>query len=141
MDDQPPASGGDVNVGPLHKHCATCFSFTRCVARNNDPDERCDFQPCELGCGAVFHGCKALDHHLVCENARVPCLNAEIGCPVILPRKDRGRHLAKCPASVVVCMAEWNRWPVFSAERRKHIPFKQRNPYASQGQLGKDDHV
>ena len=30
-------------------------------------------------------------------------------------------------------MAEWNRWPVFTAQKRKHIPFKQPNPYGHQG--------
>ena len=37
-----------------------------------------------------------------------------------------------------VCMAEWNRWPVFTAQKRKHIPFKQPNPYGHQGQLDYD---
>ena len=35
-------------------------------------------------------------------------------------------------------MAEWNRWPVFTAQKRKHIPFKQPNPYGHQGQLDYD---
>ena len=33
-------------------------------------------------------------------------------------------------------MAEWNRWPVFTAQKRKHIPFKQPNPYGHQGKKG-----
>ena len=56
-----------------------------------------------------------------------------------MQRKDQGVHLEKCPASVVICMAEWNRWPVYSSERKKHIPFRQSNPHAYEGQLGKVD--
>ena len=51
-------------------------------------------------------------------------------------RKRLGSHLASCPASVVVCMAEWNRWPVFSQDRKR--PFRTKNPYAHEGQLGED---
>lgn len=42
---------------------------------------------------------------------QVPCINSEYGCPVTLPRRLRAAHLVSCPASVVLCMAEWNRWP------------------------------
>ena len=35
-------------------------------------------------------------------------------------------------------MAEWNRWPVYTMQKRVHIPFKQCNPYGHQGQLDYD---
>ena len=53
-------------------------------------------------------------------------------------RKEINTHLVKCPASVIVCMAEWNRWPVYTAVRRKNVPFKQFNPYGEPGQLDFD---
>ncbi|CAG0920715.1 unnamed protein product [Notodromas monacha] len=35
------------------------------------------------------------------------------GCRKLMKRRERGSHLAKCPASVVTCTAEWNRWPMW----------------------------
>ena len=58
-----------------------------------------------------------------------------------MPRKQLAAHLESCPASVVICMAEWNRWPVYSSERKKHIPFRQSNPHAHEGQLGNLDRI
>ena len=52
------------------------------------------------------------DHRLLCMNERVPCINASNGCPAMLPRRTLARHLEHCPASVVFCTMEWNRWPV-----------------------------
>ena len=75
----------------------------------------------------------------LCPSLELPCLNAWIGCPETMPRSRLGTHLAHCVASVVVCMAEWNRWPLYTSERQKHIPFRQRNPYANEGQLGERD--
>ncbi|GIY18476.1 f-box only protein 30 [Caerostris darwini] len=43
---------------------------------------------------------------------KVPCINAEYGCPAILFRKSRSKHLISCPASVVHCSEEWDRWPI-----------------------------
>jgi len=84
----------------------------------------------------VFHGCKNEEHLELCPNVVVPCLNVGYGCPREMQRKHQGTHLESCPASVVICMAEWNRWPVYSSERKKHIPFRQSNPHAHEGQLG-----
>ncbi|CAG0903134.1 unnamed protein product [Darwinula stevensoni] len=39
------------------------------------------------------------------------------GCPVILERWKLGSHLADCPASVVVCPVEWNRWKLTVTQR------------------------
>ncbi|RVE64037.1 hypothetical protein OJAV_G00142100 [Oryzias javanicus] len=71
----------------------------------------CPLSPCRLLCGALFHLCKEEEHLLLCPNVRVPCLNAEYGCPVQLPRSSRAAHLQMCPASVVCCSMEWLRWP------------------------------
>ena len=103
----------------------------------NDRDQSCDFTTCSLGCGAVFHGCKQEEHLELCPNVTVPCVNSGYGCPRDMARKDLAAHLESCPASVVICMAEWNRWPVYASERKKHVPFRQSNPHAHEGQLGK----
>jgi hypothetical protein len=116
----------------LHKHCYTCYSFTLC-SRDGDG---CDFIQCPKECGAVFHSCKESEHGELCLNAVVSCLNAAYGCGRELTRRDLGRHLTKCPASVVMCMAEWNRWPVYCKERQRHIPFRQKNPCEKTAQLG-----
>uniref|UniRef100_A0A3B3W1Z0 F-box protein 40 n=1 Tax=Poecilia latipinna TaxID=48699 RepID=A0A3B3W1Z0_9TELE len=85
--------------------------FRRCRARV-EPSASCALLPCRLLCGAVFHLCKEEEHLLLCPNVRVPCLNAQYGCPVQLPRSSRAAHLQVCPASVVCCSMEWLRWPV-----------------------------
>ncbi|KAM4726275.1 F-box only protein 40-like [Anableps anableps] len=92
-----------------HLHCDSCYS-RRCRARV-EVSVSCALVPCRLLCGAVFHLCKEEDHLLLCPNVRVPCLNAEYGCPVQLPRSSRAAHLQVCPASVVCCSMEWLRWP------------------------------
>ncbi|XP_047236046.1 F-box only protein 40-like isoform X2 [Girardinichthys multiradiatus] len=93
-----------------HLHCDSCYS-RRCRARV-EVSVSCALVPCRLLCGAVFHLCKEEDHLLLCPNVRVPCLNGEYGCPVQLPRSSQKAHLQVCPASVVCCSMEWNRWPV-----------------------------
>ncbi|KAK2828212.1 hypothetical protein Q5P01_019246 [Channa striata] len=93
-----------------HVHCDSCYS-RRCRARV-EVSVCCAVTPCRLHCGALFHLCKEEDHLLLCPNVRVPCLNAEYGCPVQLPRSAQAAHLQVCPASVVSCSMEWNRWPV-----------------------------
>ncbi|XP_038565348.1 F-box only protein 40-like [Micropterus salmoides] len=92
-----------------HVHCDSCYS-RRCRAQV-EVSVCCAVIPCRLHCGALFHLCKEEDHMLLCPNVRVPCLNAEYGCPVHLPRSSRAAHLQVCPASVVCCSMEWNRWP------------------------------
>lgn len=72
----------------------------------------CDLISCSLGCGAVFHSCKAEEHHLICQFARVPCLNSGYGCPATLYRNQMSAHLEVCPAGLVCCTMEWNRWPI-----------------------------
>lgn len=122
------------DLGGLHKHCLSCYSFKFC----SGGEDSCEFNQCLMKCGAVFHSCKAIEHMEICPMIRVPCLNEEFGCTMEMARRNLGVHLMKCPASVVMCMAEWNRWPVYSTERRRHIPFQHRNPYAFKGQLDFD---
>ncbi|XP_070700052.1 F-box only protein 40-like [Pempheris klunzingeri] len=96
-----------------HVHCDSCYS-RRCRARV-EVSVCCALIPCRLLCGAVFHLCKEEDHLLLCPNVRVLCLNAAYGCPVHLPRSSQAAHLQVCPASVVCCSMEWNRWPANDA--------------------------
>ncbi|KAK1883290.1 F-box only protein 40 [Dissostichus eleginoides] len=96
-----------------HVHCDSCYS-RRCRARV-EVSVCCAVIPCRLLCGAVFHLCKEEDHLLLCPNVRVPCLNAGFGCPLQMPRSSQAAHLQVCPASLVCCSMEWNRWPANDA--------------------------
>ncbi|XP_041657338.1 F-box only protein 40-like [Cheilinus undulatus] len=96
-----------------HVHCDSCYS-RRCRARV-EVSVCCAVIPCRLHCGALFHLCKEEDHLLLCPNVRVPCLNAGYGCSLQLPRSSQAAHLQVCPASVVCCSMEWNRWPANDA--------------------------
>ncbi|XP_078397907.1 F-box only protein 30a isoform X1 [Cetorhinus maximus] len=101
-----------------HLHCLNCVS-RRCMVRP-ETNVSCDLIGCPLVCGAVFHSCKASEHRLLCPLERVPCLNSEFGCPFIIARNKIGEHLEICPASVVCCTMEWNRWPVSYADRKSY---------------------
>ncbi|ELU08753.1 hypothetical protein CAPTEDRAFT_144692, partial [Capitella teleta] len=90
----------------LHKHCESCFR--RFCSKH--PDD-CPIIHCSLHCGIRFHSCKADEHKLLCSKEKVPCINAGNGCPLEMPRYALAKHLGKCPASVVHCTMEWNRWP------------------------------
>ncbi|CAL9685273.1 unnamed protein product [Knipowitschia caucasica] len=92
-----------------HVHCDSCYS-RRCRARV-EPSVCCPLSTCRLLCGALFHLCKEEEHLLLCPNGRVPCINAEAGCPLQMPRSSQAQHLQFCPASVVSCSMEWLRWP------------------------------
>ncbi|KAM4632646.1 F-box only protein 30-like isoform 1-T2 [Polymixia lowei] len=93
-----------------HVHCMSCVNH-RCMARPQ-PGISCDLITCPLVCGAVFHSCKATEHRLLCPLERVPCLNSGFGCPASMVRNRMSAHLEVCPAGVVCCTMEWNRWPV-----------------------------
>ncbi|XP_022099529.1 F-box only protein 30-like [Acanthaster planci] len=101
----------------LHDHCQACYD-SRCNMRL----PACSIVPCELDCGARFHACKQAEHSLLCGNEKVACINAGYGCPLHVLRSQMSRHLAGCPASLVHCTMEWNRWPVCSSERQSHQP-------------------
>uniref|UniRef100_A0A3Q0RE74 F-box protein 30b n=1 Tax=Amphilophus citrinellus TaxID=61819 RepID=A0A3Q0RE74_AMPCI len=93
-----------------HVHCTNCFT-QRCMVKP-EPGVSCDLITCPLVCGAVFHSCKVDEHQLMCPLMRVPCLNSGYGCPATLVRNQMYAHLEVCPAGVVCCTMEWNRWPV-----------------------------
>ncbi|CAJ1078459.1 F-box only protein 30-like [Xyrichtys novacula] len=93
-----------------HVHCVSCVN-QRCMVRP-EPGVSCDLISCPQVCGAVFHSCKVDEHHFLCPLVRVPCLNSGYGCPATLLRNQMYAHLEVCPAGVVCCTMEWNRWPV-----------------------------
>ncbi|MEE6475021.1 hypothetical protein FKM82_010579 [Ascaphus truei] len=101
-----------------HSHCVNCVS-RRCMARP-ETGVTCDLIGCPHVCGAVFHSCKADEHRILCPLERVPCLNNGFGCPFIVTRNKLAEHLQICPASVVCCTMEWNRWPVSYADRKSY---------------------
>ncbi|XP_063774130.1 F-box only protein 30 [Pseudophryne corroboree] len=101
-----------------HSHCVTCFS-RRCMIRP-ETGVSCDLVGCPHVCGAVFHSCKADEHRTLCPLERVPCLNKGFGCPFVMVRNKLADHLQICPASVVCCTMEWNRWPVSYADRKSY---------------------
>ncbi|KAM9704242.1 F-box only protein 30-like isoform 1-T1 [Menidia menidia] len=93
-----------------HIHCMSCVN-QRCMVRP-EPGSSCDLITCPLVCGAVFHSCKVKEHQLLCPLVRVPCLNSGYGCPATMVRNQMYAHLEVCPAGVVCCTMEWNRWPI-----------------------------
>ncbi|XP_070980807.1 F-box only protein 40-like [Oncorhynchus clarkii lewisi] len=101
-----------------HRHCDSCFS--QCCKAPVEISVSCVLIPCRLQCGALFHLCKEEEHALLCPNERVPCLNAGFGCPISMPRSWLATHLQVCPASVVCCSMEWNRWPAEDAQSHTH---------------------
>ncbi|XP_056624507.1 F-box only protein 30a [Triplophysa dalaica] len=102
----------------LHVHCLKCVN-RRCMIRP-EACVSCDLMGCPLVCGAIFHSCKLKEHRLLCPYERVPCLNHGFGCPFTVPRVKMARHLETCPASIVCCTMEWNRWPVSYADRKSY---------------------
>ncbi|KAI9526977.1 hypothetical protein NQZ68_034647 [Dissostichus eleginoides] len=102
----------------LHSHCMKCIK-RRCMVRP-EPGVCCDLIGCPLVCGAVFHSCKLEEHRLLCAYERLPCINRGFGCPFNITRIRMAKHLEKCPASIVCCTMEWNRWPVSYADRESY---------------------
>ncbi|KAM3601233.1 uncharacterized protein V6R79_009501 [Siganus canaliculatus] len=115
-----------------HVHCDSCYS-RRCRARV-EVSVCCAVATCRLLCGAVFHLCKEEDHLLLCPNVRVPCLNAEYGCPVHLPRSSQAAHLQVCPASVVSCSMEWLRWPTDETSPHCNVALQENLMKDNEGQ-------
>ncbi|XP_077365972.1 F-box only protein 30b isoform X2 [Festucalex cinctus] len=107
-----------------HSHCISCVN-RRCMIRPQ-PGVSCDLTCCPLFCGAVFHSCKAEEHHLLCPLLRVPCLNRAYGCPAAMARNQMSAHLEVCPAGVMFCGMEWNHCAVsdtdddYSYKRLRH---------------------
>ncbi|XP_047249081.1 F-box only protein 30a [Girardinichthys multiradiatus] len=102
----------------LHPHCLKCIN-RKCMARP-EPGVSCDLVSCPLVCGAVFHSCKLDEHRLLCPYQRLPCLNSGFGCPFTIARIKMAQHLETCPASIVCCTMEWNRWPVSYADHKSY---------------------
>ncbi|XP_019405670.1 PREDICTED: F-box only protein 30 isoform X1 [Crocodylus porosus] len=118
MSSSPRAGLADMEELQQHLHCVNCIS-RRCMTRP-ETGVSCDLIGCPLVCGAVFHSCKAEEHRILCPLERVPCLNSGFGCPFIVARNKIAEHLEMCPASVVCCTMEWNRWPVSYADRKSY---------------------
>ncbi|XP_042343103.1 F-box only protein 40 [Plectropomus leopardus] len=93
-----------------HDHCVTCYNAHCQVPVQISVS--CMLIKCHKNCGATFHMCKQEEHQLLCPNETVPCLNVIYGCPLTMLRHKLAKHLEVCPASVVCCSQEWNRWPV-----------------------------
>ncbi|XP_023584450.1 F-box only protein 40 [Trichechus manatus latirostris] len=101
-----------------HRHCEGCFN--RHCHVPVEPNVSCRMINCHLLCGATFHMCKEAEHELLCPLEQVPCLNSEYGCPLSMSRHKLAKHLQVCPASVVCCSMEWNRWPNVDSETTLH---------------------
>ena len=112
-----------------HEHCENCVKLY-CSAPSG-----CKMLLCEYGCGAQLHGCKMKDHKNVCQKCRIPCINSDYGCPAVITRDILRSHLQHCPASVIFCTMEWNRYPVYSKARLSWVPFFQPNPVLVKGHL------
>ena len=100
----------DQELGPIHRHCHTCFNVKRCT---RDLDA-CPIVTCQMGdgkgCGWSYHECKESEHLELCPLVRVDCLNKEYGCDAEMLRRDIVAHLPVCPANIVTCSQEWNRY-------------------------------
>ncbi|GFT57383.1 f-box only protein 30 [Nephila pilipes] len=101
----------------FHTHCLQCIKILKCTIVPK-PGESCEIINCPSECGAKFHACKGEEHKLLCMKEKVPCINAEYGCPAVLFRKHRGKHLTSCPASVIHCSEEWDRWPIHLHDKK-----------------------
>ncbi|XP_025048816.1 F-box only protein 40 isoform X2 [Alligator sinensis] len=101
-----------------HKHCEKCFS--RYCRVPIEPTISCMVINCHLHCGAAFHKCKEEEHQLLCPLEQVACLNSAYGCPFSMARFKLAKHLQVCPASIVCCSMEWNRWPNVDSDTILH---------------------
>ncbi|XP_036206792.1 F-box only protein 40 [Myotis myotis] len=119
---------GKAHRPPLgqHRHCERCFN--RHCHIPVEPNVSCMMINCHLSCGATFHMCKEAEHELLCPLEQVPCLNSEYGCPLSMSRHKLAKHLQVCPASVVCCSMEWNRWPNVDSETPLHKNIMKETP-------------
>ncbi|XP_044305706.1 F-box only protein 40 [Varanus komodoensis] len=109
-----------------HKHCEKCFNKYCQVPV--EPTISCLMISCQSHCGATFHMCKKDEHELLCPLAQVPCLNSGYGCPFTMARFKVAKHLQVCPASIVSCSMEWNRWPCVDTEAILHENMMKEEP-------------
>ena len=117
----------------IHDHCSVCFKMN-CMLK---PDNITSCPPinCPAACGVRLHMCKLPEHKLVCQKERVSCINKECGCPIEIIREKMAKHLSVCPANVILCSSEWNRWPMYSQDRGWKAPLPIKNPHVKCGQL------
>ncbi|XP_060226336.1 F-box only protein 40 [Meriones unguiculatus] len=109
-----------------HRHCEGCVN--RHCHVPVEPSVSCLVISCRLLCGATFHMCKEAEHALLCPLEQVPCLNSQYGCPLSMARHRLAKHLQACPASVVCCSMEWNRWPNVDSETVLHENIMKETP-------------
>ncbi|XP_065072362.1 F-box only protein 30-like isoform X2 [Rhopilema esculentum] len=112
----------------LHLHCQTCYQKL-CPEQQNCTQARC------LYCDIQMHSCKIDDHETICAMMPRPCPNAYYGCSSKVPTHEVAKHLDTCPANVVQCAMEWNRYPLYSRAIEHWIPFPEINPPKIKGQL------
>ncbi|XP_077777316.1 F-box only protein 40-like isoform X1 [Podarcis muralis] len=110
----------------LHKHCEKCFN-RHCQAPV-EPTVSCVVISCRSHCGAAFHMCKEDEHQLLCPLEQVSCLNSVYGCPFTMARFKVAKHLRVCPASIVSCSMDWNRWPNVDSETVLHQNIMKEEP-------------
>jgi len=110
-----------------HEHCQHCYKA------NCNATKVCKLVFCE--CGFRFHECKSKEHSLLCYKETVRCPNAFYGCPAKLKRSKISNHLVVCPASIIFCTMQWNRYPLYSKSRLSWVPFFQPNPVLVKGHL------
>ncbi|KAF8777692.1 F-box only protein 30 like protein [Argiope bruennichi] len=111
----------------IHPHCLQCIKLLKCTVVPK-PGESCKIINCPSECGAKFHACKINEHRLLCMKEKVPCINAEYGCPAIMFRKYRSKHLTSCPASIIHCSEEWDRWPIHLHDKKAACLSSQMDP-------------
>ena len=92
----------------IHLHCMSC-NKTSC-----EQHQRCPVIHCKNECGLRYHQCKTTEHDLVCTKFVTSCVNSVYGCPFKMERIGMIDHLEVCPASVVHCGMNWNRYPLYS---------------------------
>ncbi|XP_060074012.1 F-box only protein 30-like [Ylistrum balloti] len=117
----------------LHAHCEGCHD--RYCNISPDGNSSCEVIECSQSCGQRLHMCKIEDHKNICSLEKVPCTNHSYGCPLEMTRNKINAHIRVCPASVMRCVIEWNRWPMHSAEENIKAPLPLDNPHVRCGQL------
>lgn len=114
-----------------HIHCDDCYR------RECDGVDGCPMMECPNKCNTLHHACKQDEHEaFFCPSAVVPCINSGYGCPVNMARSKLNSHLEHCPASVVICSHEWNRYQDSSAD--KSVETVQTTPGSSDDKNGGD---
>ena len=117
----------------IHTHCGDCRRLN-CTVTPDDVTS-CAMTVCTSNCGLRFHSCKSYEHKKVCQKEKVPCINKFYGCPIELARDKIPEHLPVCPASVIQCSREWNRWPMHSSDKGWKTPMPFSNPHVKCGQF------